>query len=426
MLALSSSSPTAIPLSASSLPFAQGQSTATFSYTALAAGSSVVGASAPGYQSSSTEVTAFLPNPPSSLREAAGARGLLIGAAADADEFGYPDPLVLDPTYGLVLGSEYNMLEPENAMKWDVVHPQEGTYDFQPGDELVAFAQKHQLQVRGHNLCWNLDNPSWLTNLSSAPPATLFALLHDHISAEVSHYKGQVFAWDVVNEAVDDNASGTGTQMKDSIWYNQPGIGLSGTGYVEQAFRWAHEADPAALLFYNEYNIYEPGPKFQAVYNMVSDFVRRGVPIHGIGFQMHLGLDGYPTTEGITETMQAFTSLGLQVHITEMDVKLPVDASGAATSADLEAQADIYKRVLQACLGNPGCTGFQTWGFTDKHSWIPASEPGFGAALPFDMEYQPKPAYTSLLQALTTASTIGVTSSAKRGEGGRGLLHERP
>src|SRR5205807_873953 len=116
----------------------------------------------------------------------------------------------------------------------------------------------------------------------------------------------------VVNEAVSDSPTGTATDLRDSIWYNQPGIGLTGTGYIEQAFRWAHDADPNALLFYNDYSIEAPGRKFQAVYNMVKDFVSRGVPIHGVGLQMHLDTGGYPNSAGLAQNIQQLTALGLQ------------------------------------------------------------------------------------------------------------------
>jgi endo-1,4-beta-xylanase len=185
-----------------------------------------------------------------------------------------------------------------------------------------------------------------------------------------------------------------------SIWYNQPGIGLSGTGYIEQAFRWAHTADPAALLFYNDYGIEDTGNKFQAVYNMVSDFVARGVPINGVGFEMHIDTSGYPTSAGLQANIQRITALGLQVHITEMDVRVPVDASGNASPTDLAAQAQTYQRVLSVCLATPGCTAFQTWGFSDKYSWIPQFYTGMGAALPFDLNYQPKPVFSALLTAM--------------------------
>jgi uncharacterized protein (TIGR03437 family) len=341
------------------------------------------------------------------LRQAGAQRALLMGAAADADEFGNPDPLVLEPLYASTLGTQYSMLEPENAMKWNPIHPAQTTYNFQPGDELVAFAQAHQMQIRGHNLCWEAYNPTWVNTLAmTATPATMSAVLQDHINTVVTHYQGKLFAWDVVNEAVSDTQGATGTAMKDSIWYNQPGIGLTGTGYVEQAFRWAHTADPNALLFYNDYNIEDSGAKFNAVYAMVKDFVTRGVPINGVGIQMHITTGTYPSTAGLTKNIQQLTALGLQVHITEMDVRIPVDSNGNATAADLQAQAQTYQRILTVCLQNPGCTAFQTWGFTDKHSWIPGSYPGFGAALPFDANYQPKPAFNSMVSALQTVPPV--------------------
>jgi GH35 family endo-1,4-beta-xylanase len=338
------------------------------------------------------------------LRDAASHLGLLMGAAADAGEFGYPDPLTTDPLYASTLSAQYSMLEPENAMKWNPIHPAENTYAFQFADELVAFANQNNMKIRGHNLVWNSYNPDWINEIAATgTTAEMSKQLQQHIQTVVSHYKGQVFAWDVVNEAIDDSATGIGTTLKDSIWYNQPGIGLAGTGYIEQAFRWAHEADPNALLFYNDYNVYEPGAKFQAMFNMLQDFVSRGVPIDGVGLQMHIETNGWPNLQSLAQVISQIGSLGLQVHITEMDVSLPVSASGTASPSDLQAQATTYQQVLAVCLSTPDCTAFQTWGFTDKHSWIPASNPGLGAALPFDINYQPKPAFGSLLNGLTAA-----------------------
>ena len=202
------------------------------------------------------------------------------------------------------------MLEPGNAMKWDVTQPTQTTFNFQPGDELVAFAQANGMRVRGHNLCWHSQLPGWLQlpngtggYAATATPAQMAALLQKHINTEVTHYAGEVFAWDVVNEAFSDS---TPTTLGNSIWYNQPGIGIgtgsgdpTDTGYIEQAFRWAHAADPNALLFYNDYNIEGPGAKFNAVLAMVQDFVNRGVPINGVGFEMHLELGGSPGTVGL-------------------------------------------------------------------------------------------------------------------------------
>jgi uncharacterized protein (TIGR03437 family) len=349
--------------------------------------------------------------PAQTLRQAGAQRALLMGAAADASEEN-PDPLATDPLYASTLGTQYSMVEPENNMKWATIHPAQTTYNFQPGDELVAFAQAHQMQTRGHNLCWEVYNPTWVNTLAmTATTATMSSVLQSHINTVMTHYAGKVFAWDVVNEAVSDTQSGTGTVMKDSIWYNQPGIGLTGTGYVEQALRWAHAADPNALLFYNDYNIEDTGAKFNAVYAMVKDFVTRGVPINGVGIQMHIDTTGYPSSAGLTKNIQQLTALGLQVHITEMDVRIPVDSNGNATAANLQAQAATYQRILTICLQNPGCTAFQTWGFTDKHSWIPGSYPGFGDALPFDVNYQPKPAFNSLISGLQTVPPVLSTAA---------------
>jgi endo-1,4-beta-xylanase len=328
-----------------------------------------------------------------------------VGASATADEFpGTLNPLTI-PDYAATLGAQYSMMSPENALKWPIVHIEQDTYNFEPADQLVAFAQAHAMQIRGHNLCWYMDNPDWLTDTAATgSTAEMAQLLQDHITTLVSRYRGQIFAWDVVNEAVSDSATGTGTDLRDSIWYDQPGIGLTGTEYVEQAFRWAHAADPNALLFYNDYGIEDAGPKFEAVYNMALDFVSRGVPIHGVGLQMHIDTAGYPSSSGLAQNIERLTALGLQVHITEMDVRLPLDSNGKASAAALQAQAETYRRILAVCLQMSGCTAFQTWGFTDEYSWIPSYFSGFGAALPFDVNYQPKPAFDAIMTTLTTGA----------------------
>ena len=340
----------------------------------------------------------------STLRQAAVARALPIGSAADADEYGQPNKL-LNPTYASTLSSQYSMLEPENAMKWDVTQPAQTSFNFEPADKLVAFAQANQMQVRGHNLCWHSQLPAWLaTYAKTATPDQMAAALQNHIATVAGHYQGQVFAWDVVNEPFNDPATGVLPDLRNSVWYNQPGIGQTGTGYIEQALRWARAADPHALLFVNDYNIEAPGAKFNALYAMMQDFVARGVPIDGVGFEMHLTLGTYPGSAGLAQNIQMLHALGLQVHITEMDVRLPVDAAGNATAANLASQAAMYQRILTVCLQSPGCTAFQVWGLSDGNSWVPGSFPGFGAALPFGIDYQPKPAFNSLMSALETVA----------------------
>jgi endo-1,4-beta-xylanase len=325
---------------------------------------------------------------PLTLRQEANSRGILIGTAVRPSLFS-------EPGYSETLSREFNMVEAEDAMKWWGIRRVAGAFDFHDGDEVVRYAQAHGMKVRGHCLVWDHQNPEWLAN-GHFTPQQLSHLMQEHIMTVMKHYAGQVFAWDVVNEALDENG-----RFKDSIWYNLPGIGLADktSAYVEQAFRWAHEADPKALLFYNENGGEGLGTKSDAVYSMVKDFKHRGVPIDGVGLQMHISQLDFDAS--VATNIARLTALGLQVHITELDVSLPLDSAGAAVQEDLARQATVYRGVVRACLQSPGCTAIQTWGFTDKWSWIGSHSHGTrGAALPFDRAYKPKPAYDTMLEEL--------------------------
>ncbi|MFY9950200.1 MAG: endo-1,4-beta-xylanase [Candidatus Sulfotelmatobacter sp.] len=323
------------------------------------------------------------------LRQAAERSGLLVSTAVRATQ-------LAEPAYASTLAREFNMLEPEDAMKWWVLRPDARSYDFRQGDELVQFAREHGMKVRGHCLVWGRSNPQWLTQ-GHFTTRQLSRLLHEHINHVMRHYAGQVFAWDVVNEAMDENGN-----LRDSLWYNQPGIGFSaqGTKYIEQVFRWAHKADPGALLFYNEAEGEGMDRKSDAIYAMIKDFKRRGIPIDGVGLQMHIPLLD-ADIPAIAANIARLTALGVQVHITELDVSLALDTSGRARVEDLARQADIYRGIVRACLDSTGCTAIQTWGFTDKYSWIGSHSRGArGQALPFDRAYQPKAAYRALLEEI--------------------------
>ncbi len=332
------------------------------------------------------------PLAPDSLREAAQHSGILIGTAVR--------PAQLSETaYAATLAREFNMLEPEDALKWEVLRPDPQSFDFSQADEVIDFAARHNMKVRGHTLVWHRQNPEWLT-VARYTPEQLSRLLETHIRTVVGHYRGKIFAWDVANEAFDEGKNAG--KLRSTLWYDQPGIGLSegGSGYLAQCFRWAHEADPQALLFYNEAEAEEMNPKSDAIYAMVRTFKRDGVPIDGVGFQMHVS-NLHADIASISANIARFTALGLQVHITEMDVSLPVDANGNASSDDLERQADIYRQVAGACVSHPGCTAIQIWGFTDKYSWIGShSKHTQGAALPFDRNYHSKLACDALRDAL--------------------------
>jgi endo-1,4-beta-xylanase len=321
------------------------------------------------------------------LRSLASQRGIHIGAAADPSHFA-------DPSYTATLAREFNQLEPENAMKFGPIHPGPTTYNFGPPDALASFARDHRMAVRGHTLVWHNQIPAWLTR-GSYTPGQLSAILQDHIDTVLGHYAGQVYAWDVVNEAFNDDGT-----LRSTIWSDSPGIGLTGAAYIDQAFQWAHAADPQALLFYNDYGAEGINAKSDAIFRMAQDFKARAVPLAGIGLQMHFTTR--PTSlDSIEGNVRRLTDLGLQVQITELDVRLPVDSSGAATDSFLATQAQIYHDVVALCLRYPLCTAIQTWGFTDKYSWIPGAYPGMGAALEYDAAYQPKPAYDAMVTALT-------------------------
>ncbi len=332
---------------------------------------------------------------PATLREAGNARNVIVGAAAA--------PSHLDePEYALTLAQQFRQLEPENQMKFQVVHARPGSdtsaYDFAPADRLVAFAYQHDMLVRGHCLVWHQQIAEWVKSgiaSQNYDSRALSDILQNHISTVMRHYAGKVWAWDVVNEAFNNNGT-----LRSTVWYDAPGIGFAGkgTGYIEQSFRWAHAADPAAKLFYNDYDAETINPKSNAIYAMAKDFHSRGVPLDGIGFQAHLNVkfNDPRMLASFAANLKRFSDLGMEIHITELDVAL--DSNDALR---LAAQAAVYSNVTAICLHTPSCTVLQTWGFTDKYSWIPGFSKGKqGWALPYDASYKPKPAYDRMLKAL--------------------------
>lgn len=313
------------------------------------------------------------------LRASAARDHLLVGAAV-AEE-----PLRDERQYRQSLAREYSTVTPENAMKWDTIHPERDRFDFGPADSIVSFARAHDMAVRGHTLVWYRQVPAWVTDRTWTRPE-LERVLHDHIRTVVSHYRGKVSQWDVVNEAVDDKG-----ELRDSVWMR-----TIGPSYVDLAFRWAHEADPDAKLFYNDYDLEYPGPKATAVNRLVRGLRDRGVPIDGVGIQAHELTVRAPSERSMEAALRGYANLGLDVAITELDVGIFLPA----TAKTLDEQAAVYRNVLGACLAVVRCTSFVTWGFTDRHSWVPGEIKGFGAALPFDAEYRPKPALDTLRTAL--------------------------
>ncbi|MGO4592496.1 endo-1,4-beta-xylanase [Leifsonia sp. 2TAF2] len=314
-----------------------------------------------------------------SLRALASQSGLRIGTAVNTDV------LAQNSDYRAIVASQFSTVTPENVMKWEVVEPTQGTYDWSAADKLVAFAQQNDQLVRGHTLVWHSQLPAWLTAAApSMTPDQLRAILKKHVTDEVSHFKGKIWQWDVVNEAFNDDGT-----LRDSIWLQK-----LGPSYIADAFRWAHQADPRALLFYNDYNIEFTGPKSNAVYQLVQDLKAQGVPIDGVGFQTHLDTQ-YPLPD-LQNNLQRFAKLGLKVAETEVDVRttLPV------TPVEQNAQIAGYTTTLQACLAVRACLSYTVWGVGDAYSWVPGVFPGEGAATIYDENLQPKPEYTAVQQTL--------------------------
>jgi endo-1,4-beta-xylanase len=325
-----------------------------------------------------------------SLRGLAERRGIRISAAVNPSHLG-------EAAYSAILESEFSGIEPENAMKFASVHPRPDSdpepYDFAAADQVVSFAQAHNMAVRGHTLVWHRQIPDWVTQ-GKYTPEQLSGLLQGHIAKVLAHFGDSVYAYDVVNEAFMDDGS-----MRSTPWYDQPGIGFAGQGtkYIEQALRWAHAANPKAKLFYNDYDAEPVNKKSDAMYRMAADFVQKNVPLDGIGLQMHVDLrfDDRATLDSLAENLERFAKLGLEVHITELDIALPSN-----DPAHLKKQAELYGKIVRACVEQPACKVVQTWGFTDKYSWIPGSRKGFGWALPWDADYKKKPAYMAIEKAL--------------------------
>lgn len=300
---------------------------------------------------------------------------------------GHAQPFETDPAYRQLLLDHFDGLTPENQLKWEVVHPGQDHYDFGPADSIVAFAEEHHMAVRGHTLLWHNQNPAWLV-ADRYTDDELRDILRDHITNVVGRYAGRIGQWDVANEILDDAGN---------LRAENPFIDRLGIGIVADAFRWAHEADPNAVLFLNDYNVEAIGPKSDAYLALARDLLAAGVPVGGFGVQGHLALQ-YPFPSTLEANLQRFADLGLDVAITELDARMRL--TGDPTDTQLSAQADAYRRVAEACMAVKTCTSITVWGAPDTHSWVPGFFTGEGGATPFDADGNPKPAWDSLQETL--------------------------
>ncbi|MGW4465030.1 endo-1,4-beta-xylanase [Micromonospora sp. NPDC004704] len=299
------------------------------------------------------------------LKAAAAEKGRYFGAAVATGKLS-------DSQYVGILNSEFNSVVAENEMKWDATEPQQGRFTYTGGDRLVGHAQANGMSVRGHALLWHAQQPGWAQGMSGS---ALRNAAINHVTQVATHFRGKIYAWDVVNEAFADGGSGG---RRDS------NLQRTGNDWIEAAFRAARAADPGAKLCYNDYNTDGINAKSTGIYNMVRDFKSRGVPIDCVGFQSHLGTS---LAGDYQANLQRFADLGVDVQITELDVM---------TGGN---QANIFGSVTRACLAVSRCTGITVWGVRDSDSWR-----GTDNALLFDRSGNKKAAYTSVLDALNAGS----------------------
>ncbi|MFG3140340.1 endo-1,4-beta-xylanase [Streptomyces sp. NPDC048211] len=309
------------------------------------------------------------------LHELASAQGKYFGSATD-------NPELPDGAYAAVLGSEFGQITPGNSMKWDTTEPVQGQFNFAKGDVITDFAEQHGQTVRGHTLVWHSQLPGWVGSL---PSAQVEAAMTNHVTAEATHYRGAVSAWDVVNEPFNE----------DGTFRTSPFYTAMGSDYIATALRAAHAADPDAKLYINDYNIEGLGAKSDAMYALVSELLDEGVPLDGVGMQAHLAVQyGFPYQ--MQANMQRFADLGLDVAVTELDVRMQLPADAAKTAT----QSSYYRQTTEACLAVARCVGITVWDYTDKYSWVPSTFPGQGAANLYDENLLPKPAYSAVRTAL--------------------------
>lgn len=322
-----------------------------------------------------------------------------------------------DPAAEAIIASQFSTISPENALKWESIHPRLDEFNFSPADHYVAFGEKHHMFLVGHCLVWHSQTPRWVFADADGKPLAREALLqrmHDHIRTVVGRYKGRINEWDVVNEALNDDGT-----MRQSPWYR-----ILGDDFIEKAFEYAHEADPKAELYYNDYSL-ENDAKRKGAVELIRRLKAHGVPITGIGLQGHVKIDS-PSASKEAQTIEEFAALGIRVNISELDVDvLPrttrsdsadvsTTAAGTAGSnpytaglpdAMQQALAQRYAELFTVFLQHHASMERVTlWGLGDAGSWL-NNFPTRGRTnypLLFNRELQPKPAFTAVLDAART------------------------
>jgi endo-1,4-beta-xylanase len=292
----------------------------------------------------------------------------------------------------------FSSLTAENVMKPALIHPEENRYFWDDADKIVNFAEANGLKVRGHTLCWHAQTGAWMFVDSLGNPASkelALKRLKDHITTVVSHYKGRIYAWDVLNEVISDSDTAK------SPYRQTPWLKICGEEYIAKIFQWAHEADPNAVLVYNDYNSENPG-KRDRIYNLVKKLRDEGVPVDAIGLQGHWKI-GNPSEQNLRDAIDKFSSLGVKLQITELDVTIyasRTDTIGIGFTPEREQkQMDLYKMAFKVFREKKDViTGVTFWNVSDRSSWLDRRGPGKAYPLLFDEKLQPKKAFWEVVK----------------------------
>jgi endo-1,4-beta-xylanase len=317
-------------------------------------------------------------NQPRTVSEYATKKGLLFGVAVQAGD-------ISNPVDAALIKQNFNLIVPENTMKWSLLRPNKTFWNWSDMDALVAFAQKNKMKIKGHTFLWHQQNPGYVNNLKTREEA--IALMSDQITTVMTRYKGKIFEYDIANETLNDDGT-----MRDSIWYT-----TIGPDYLDIAFRTARKADPGAKLILNDYNTENIGSaKSDAFYELVKGMVDRKVPIDGVGIQMHLMAEPPVNEQSVRDNIKRLNQLGLAVSFTEVDVRavLPV------TPGREQEQINVFTKLMEIALSEENAKTYIVWGYTDKRSWVPAFFPGYGNANLFDKDLKPKKAFYSLAKMI--------------------------
>jgi endo-1,4-beta-xylanase len=358
-----------------------------------------------GLGGAAERAAAWAEGPP--LRDLADQAGIRLGSAVMVRD------MRRDPQYSPLLAREFNSVTPFVEMKWGTIHPERDRYDFSQADELVEFAVRHRMRVRGHALVYGQavdpPNPEFLSRTTD--PAALRALMAEHVRTVMGRYAGRVTAWDVVNEPLAWRLDSAPGGLAPHVFSR-----TLGPGYIAEAFALARQADPSAQLFVNEFGTLEPGPRQERLFRLVQDLRKEGAPLDAVGFQGHVVplVRPGPTRAEMEATLRRFASLGVSVEITELNVftrtlkQVLTFALAYDETAELRRQADAYRDAVEACLAVPACQGVTLWTFTDRYpTTIETKTHLRDIPLVFDRDYRPKPAAFAVREALARATPRG-------------------